>query len=136
MATPDLYEPLEPSPFGELVGPLYMKPTDSGPVVGLRVRPEHANRAGRAHGGLLMSLADIAVSRAARATVPPGCAFATSSLQIAFLEAASEGEWLEAVPRIDRLGRTLIHTSCEIRSGERIVARVLATVSVRLATPR
>ena len=135
MATPDLFQPLEPSPFGELVGPLYVKPTDAGPVVAVRVAPEHANRAGRAHGGLLMALADIAVSRAARANIPPGSTFATASLQIAFLEAASEGQWLEAVPRIDRLGRSLIHASCEIRSGEEIVARVLATISVRLAAP-
>ena len=135
MAAPDLFQPLEPSPFSELLGPLYAKPTESGPVVGVRVAPEHANRAGRAHGGLLMALADIAVSRAARASIPPGSTFATASLQIAFLEAASEGDWLEAEPRIDRLGRSMIHTSCEIRSGEKLVARVLATVSVRLAAP-
>lgn len=135
MTTPDLFQPLEPSPFGELVGPLYVKPADSGPVVAVRVAGEHANRAGRAHGGLLMTLADIAVSRAARASLPPGATFATASLQIAFLEGVGEGEWIEAVPRIDRLGRSLIHASCEIHSGDRMVARVLATVSVRLAAP-
>ena len=136
MATPDLFEPIKPtSPFGELVGPLYIKATDSEPVVALRVAPEHANQAGRAHGGLLMTLADIAVSRAARARVPPGATFATASLQIAFLQAVEEGQWLEAVPRLDRLGRSLIHASCEIRAGDQLVARVLATISVRLAAP-
>jgi len=135
VATPDLFQPLEPSPFGELVGPLYVKTTESGPLVAVRVAPEHANRTGRAHGGLLMTLADIAVSRAVRAHVPPGATFATAGLQIAFLEAAAQGQWLEAVPRIDRLGRSLIHASCEIRSGDQLVARVLATVSVRLAAP-
>jgi acyl-coenzyme A thioesterase 13 len=135
VATPDLFEPLEPSPFGELVGPLYIKSTEADPVLAVRVAPEHANRAGRAHGGLLMTLADIAVSRAVRSQVPPGATFATASLQIAFLQAASEGQWLEAVPRIDRLGRSLIHASCEIRCEDQLVARVLATISVRLAAP-
>jgi uncharacterized protein (TIGR00369 family) len=135
VTTPDLFEPLEPSPFGELIGPLYVKVTDSQPVVAVRVAAEHANRVGRAHGGLLMTLADIAVSRAARAQLPPGSAFATASLQIAFLEGVSEGQWLEAVPRIDRLGRSLIHASCEIRAGDAVVGRVLATISVRLAAP-
>lgn len=135
MATPDLFEPVESSPFGELVGPLYFRDTDSEAVLAVRVASQHANRAGRAHGGLLMTLADIAISRAARAHVPPGSSFATASLQIAFLEAVGEGQWLEAVPRIDRLGRSLIHASCEVRAGDAIVARVLATVSVRLAVP-
>jgi acyl-coenzyme A thioesterase 13 len=132
---PDHFQPLESSPFADLVGPLYLKPTDAGPVVAVRVGAEHGNRAGRAHGGLLMTLADIAVSRAARASLPPGATFSTASLQIAFLEGVGEGQWLEAVPRIDRLGRSLIHTSCEIRSGGQLVARVLAMVSVRLAAP-
>lgn len=82
-----------------------------------------------------MTLGDIAVSRAARASLPPGASFATASLQISFLEPAVEGQWLEAVARIDRLGRALIHASCEIRSGDQLVARVLATISVRLAAP-
>jgi acyl-coenzyme A thioesterase PaaI-like protein len=79
-----------------------------------------------------MTLADIAISRAARAHVPPGATFATAGLQIAFLEGVGEGQWLEALPRIERLGRSLIHASCEIRAGDETVARVLATVSVRL----
>jgi uncharacterized protein (TIGR00369 family) len=135
VATPDLFEPIEGSPFGELIGPLYLRVTDGEPVLGVRVAPEHANRQGRAHGGLLMTLADVAVSRAAASRVPPGSSIATASLQIAFLEAVAEGQWLEAVPRIDRIGRSLIHVSCEVRAGAAVAARVLATVSVRLPAP-
>jgi acyl-coenzyme A thioesterase 13 len=140
VAIPDLFEPLEGSPFGELIGPLYLRDGDSGPVVGVRVASQHANRRGRAHGGLLMTLADVAVSRAAAAHIPPGSAIATASLQIAFLESPGEDQWLEAVPSIDRLGRSLIHASCLIRVGEKdggaAVARVLATVAVRLPVPQ
>ncbi|MFL5824619.1 MAG: PaaI family thioesterase [Solirubrobacteraceae bacterium] len=135
MAVPDLFQPLEPSPFGELVGPVFIRRSDSVPVLGVRVGPQHSNRQGRAHGGLLMTLADIAVSRAAAATVPPGGTIATAALQISFLESVGEGEWLEAVPRIDRLGRSLIHASCVVQAGDNVVARVLATIAVRLPVP-
>jgi len=133
---PEHFQALEPpSPFSELVGPLYINTSEPVPVLGVRVRGEHANQRGRAHGGLLMTLADIAVSRAARAQVPAGAVFATADLHISFLEGVSEGQWLEAVPRLDRLGRSLIHASCEIRCAEHLAARVLATIAVRLPVP-
>lgn len=134
MAIPDSFEPLNPSPFSELVGPVYVRDATSAPVLGVRVASHHANRVGRAHGGLLMTLADIAVSRASVLALPPGSTIATASLQIAFLRAVSEGQWLEAIPKVDRLGRALVHASCSLRAGDQEVASVLATISVRPAT--
>jgi uncharacterized protein (TIGR00369 family) len=135
VAVPEDFQPLDPSPFSELIGPVYIRAADSAPVLGVRVTGEHANRRGRAHGGLLMTLADIAVSRAAAAKVPRGATFATADLHISFLEGVAEGQWLEAVPSLDRLGRALIHTSCELRAEGHLAARVLATIAVRLPVP-
>ncbi len=78
----------------------------------------------------MMTLADIAVSRAARERLPPGARVATADLQVAFLEGVSEGKWLEAIPSIDRVGRSLIHASCVLQVDAKPVARVLATVAV------
>jgi uncharacterized protein (TIGR00369 family) len=135
VAIPDDFQPLDPSPFSELVGPVYVRDASSAPVLAVRVGSHHANRVGRAHGGLLMTLADIAVSRASVLHLPPGSTIATASLQIAFLRAVAEGQWLEAVPKVDRLGRALVHASCSLRAEEEEVANVLATISVRLPTP-
>src|SRR5262249_2815385 len=71
MSVPHGYEPFSPSPFGELVGPLYAGWRDSGPTIAVRVGSEHGNRSGRAHGGLMMTLADIALTRAALEQLPP-----------------------------------------------------------------
>ena len=135
MAVPDLFEPLDPSPFTELIGPVYISTADGVPVLGVRVTAEHANRRGRAHGGLMMTLADIAVSRASVAMLPPGAAIATADLTISFLESVGQGQWLEAIPSVDRQGRALIHASCELRADQTPVARVLATIAVRLPFP-
>jgi acyl-coenzyme A thioesterase 13 len=129
---PPDFEPLDPSPFSERIGPLYLSTRGSVPVVGVLIGPQHANRAGRAHGGLLMTLADIALSRAVREHLPPGSTLATADLHIAFLEALGERDWLEAVPSLDRIGRALIHGSCLLRCGERNVARAMGTFAVRL----
>lgn len=127
---------LATSPFSELVGPLYIDATRDPPVLGVEVLPGHANTNGRAHGGLLMTLADIACSRAIRAHLPAGATMATADLHIAFLEGVAGGEWLEALPSIDRTGRGLVHASCALRAGGREVAKVLATFAVRLADLR
>jgi acyl-coenzyme A thioesterase 13 len=129
---PPEFEPLSPSPFSERIGPLYTSTRGSVPVVGVLVEPHHANRAGRAHGGLLMTVADIALSRAVRQHLPPGSTLATADLHIAFLEGIGERDWLEAIPSVDRIGRALIHGSCLLRSRERDVARAMGTFAVRL----
>src|SRR5271165_3847210 len=131
MSAPDGYEMFSASPFGELVGPLYVGRRDSRPTIAVRVSAEHGNRSGRAHGGLMMTVADIALTRAALERLPPTAKVATADLHIAFLESVSEGEWLEAIPSIDRVGRSLVHGSCVLEAGAKTVARVLATIAVR-----
>lgn len=132
MGIPQDFEPLATSPFSERIGPLYVNKRDSVPVIGVRIEPHHANRLGRAHGGLLMTLADVALSRAVREHLPPGSTLATADLHIAFLEAIAPDDWLEAVPSVDRIGRALIHGSCVLRSGGRDIARAMGTFAVRL----
>src|SRR5262249_50089843 len=125
------YEPFPLSPFGELVGPLYAGSRDSGPTIAVRVGAEHGNRSGRAHGGVMMTVAGIALTPAAREELASDARGATGHLPTAFLESVSEGEWLEAIPSIDRVGRSLIHGSCVLEAGARTVARVLATIAVQ-----
>jgi acyl-coenzyme A thioesterase 13 len=128
---PPEFEPLAASPFSERVGPLYLSNRDPLPIIGARVEPHHANRAGRAHGGLLMTMADIALVRAAREQVPPGTTLSTADLHMAFLDALAPGDWIEAIPSIDRIGRSLIHASALLRCDGRDVARAMGTVAVR-----
>lgn len=124
------YELFSPSPFGELVGPLYTGRCPSGPTLAVLIGAGHGNRNGGAHGGLMMTMADIALSRAARERLPPNARIATADLQIAFLESVSEGQWLEAIPNIDRVGRFLVHASCILKADAKTVARGLATIAV------
>ena len=61
------------SPFLDLLGPFFHRKEPDGTfVVGLRILPKHANARGTAHGGLLMTLLDIAIGY--RTLVEPGAA--------------------------------------------------------------
>lgn len=132
MQVPEHFEPLESSPFGDRVGPLYINTQEAVPVIGVMVAGHHTNRGARVHGGLLMSVADIALSRAVKTQLPPGATMWTADLHIAFLQGIGEGEWLEARPTVDRVGRSLIHASCVLKAGEQELAKVLATFAVRV----
>jgi acyl-coenzyme A thioesterase 13 len=47
--TPTGFEPLfRTSPFLDMLGPLFYRPTTPGLVIGLRVAPKHANMRGAA----------------------------------------------------------------------------------------
>jgi uncharacterized protein (TIGR00369 family) len=125
------FEPITASPFSERIGPLYIK-HESVPVLGLEVEAHHLNRAGRVHGGLLATVADIALSRAAWDHVPEGSMIATADLHISYLGNVNEGAWIEAWPAVDRVGRSVIHASCLVESEGEPLAKILATVAVRL----
>src|SRR5262249_8152890 len=117
--------------FSERIGPLYLKHEDV-PVLGLEVQGHHLNRAGRVHGGLLATLADIAVSPAAGDQGPEGSTIATADLHTSYLGHVNAGARVEAWPAIDRVGRGVVHTSCLVESDGEPLAKVLATIAVRL----
>jgi uncharacterized protein (TIGR00369 family) len=132
VTVPADFEQLEASPFSDRIGPLYISRRESVPVLGLLVDGHHLNRAGRVHGGLLATVADIALSRAAWDHVPEGATISTADLHVAYLGNVSPGAWVEAWPSVDRVGRAVIHASCLVESDGEPLAKALATVAVRL----
>lgn len=130
MRPPAGFEPLRSSAFCETIGPVLISLTEDGPVVGIEIAPQHANSMSRAHGGLLVTVADVAVGQAAKHALPPGTRAVTASLHASFLGSGRVGEWLEAHSRIERVGRTVAHVSCALRIGDRSVATVAATLAL------
>lgn len=78
----------------------------------LALRREHQNSLGVAHGGLLLTLLDMALGAAARSVVDKDKAVMTADMQAAFL-APARG-LLEANGRVVRAGRGLIFAEGEV----------------------
>src|SRR3954452_11022230 len=118
------FEPLfRTSPFLDTVGPLfYRKAPDGSFVVGLRVLPKHANARGGAHGGLLMTLLDIALGYRAALSETPPANLTTANLTADFAGGAKIGDWVEAHVDVQRVGGRLAFASAFLLvDGERIV---------------
>jgi len=121
---PPGFEPLfRSSPFLDHLGPFFMRKAEDGTfVVGLRVLPCHANGRGGAHGGLLMTLCDIALGYRTTASANPRPMLTTASVTTDFAGAAKVGDWIEAHVDVQKVGGRLAFANCYIVcDGQRIV---------------
>lgn len=107
------YEPIKSeNPFGAAVGPLYEKKEGEGWVRGFRVENKHTNQGGIAHGGVLMTFADIVMARAVLdvADLP----FVTVQMNAQFTAPARLGAWVEGRGFVTRRTKALAFVRCEI----------------------
>lgn len=108
MEAPSGFEPLfRTSPFLDLLGPFYYREDGETFAVGLYVEEKHANARGSAHGGLLMTLADIALGYNTAYQSDPPRKLITTSLSADFAGAVKVGDWLEARVDIQKSGKRL-----------------------------
>ena len=96
-------------PFLELCGVRPLSKEKGRTRLAVTAGPQHDNSFGRAHGGLIMTLLDVAMGSAARSVCGEAASIMTVNMQSQFL-AAGTGE-LTAEGRVVRAGRTLIY--CE-----------------------
>ena len=121
---PPGYQPLfRSSPFLDHLGPFFMHTQADGTfVVGLRIRPHPANGRGNAHGGLLMTLCEIALGYRTTSSQHPRPVLTTASITTDFAGVARVGDWVEAHVDVHKVGSRLAFANCYIvRDGERIV---------------
>jgi acyl-coenzyme A thioesterase 13 len=100
------FEPLfRTSPFLDTLGPFFYRRIPPGFVIGLRVANKHVNARGSVHGGLFLTLADIALGYTAAATEDPPLRLTTVNIGADFAGQARLGDWLEAHVDIQKIGR-------------------------------
>ncbi len=88
----------------------------------LQVAEQHTNYIDIAHGGVVATLADVALSLQPYRSEKPPPRVTTMSLTTNFLDAARLGDWLVAECVIDRMGKSSAYVHGEIRVGERVIA--------------
>lgn len=95
------------SPFLDRAGPFYSKGKGQSLSIGLRVLDHHLNARGLAHGGVLLTMADIALGYAMATSDSPPIGAVTSHLSADFAGSAKLGDWVESRVDIQKIGRTL-----------------------------
>ena len=97
----------------------------------LPVEREFTNSLGTVHGGVIMSLLDVALCTAARTLHPDSVGVITIDLATSFIGGGS-GERLIAEARVLKDGRTMSFVEGEARNADgSLVAKAMATVRVK-----
>jgi uncharacterized protein (TIGR00369 family) len=127
MDVPEGFSPYEPQgPFLQHIGPIQARDG----VFGLRAEERHTNHRGTIQGGLLSAFADFALGRAIGADADDDQSRATVSLTVDFLRPASPGDWIEARPRVERVGGTLSFADVSLTVEGREIVRARAVFVV------
>jgi uncharacterized protein (TIGR00369 family) len=110
-----------PNPFNEMVGPFYEKRHGKQVSLGLRIEERHTNSRGICHGGLLATLADLALGYAALA-IGGQSSFVTVNLALDFAGSAKAGDWVHSEAEVHKTGARLAFVNCYlVANGVRIV---------------
>lgn len=106
------------TPFLDSSGP-YFVPEDAGQRgLAMRVTPSHVNYVSAAHGGVLATFADVALSYQVFLLEPGGLPITTISMAVNYLAPGKLDDWLMSEVRIDRLGGKIAHTSGRLFCGQ------------------
>lgn len=128
---PPGFEPLSrTSPFTDLLGPIYQKKDPSGLIIGLSVEQKHCNARGMVHGGVLGTLADIAMGYSAAFSTQPPTPMVTAIQTIDYAGKAEVGDWLEVHTDVQKVGRNLAFANCYFLVDSGRIARASAVFSV------
>jgi acyl-coenzyme A thioesterase 13 len=131
MDTPRDFRPLfRTSPVLDLIGPLYCRGEGVDLVIGLRVEAKHCNARGTAHGGILATLADVALGYTMAFASTPPAGLVTANLTLDFAGTAKIGDWLEAHVDVQKQGSRLSFANCYITVNEQRIVRASAVFLV------
>ena len=110
------------SEFVAQSGPFYERREGRKRRIGAWVLPKHTNLRGFAHGGMMLTMADLALTRGSfdAGDYPPR---ATLSLTAEFARPVPKGSWIEADVEIIRVGKTVSFARCDITCNGKRVAQ-------------
>lgn len=117
-----------PNPFNEMVGPFYEKREGSDVSLGLRIQERHTNSRGICHGGMLATLADLALGYACVAAGKPGgpTSFVTVNLSLDFSGSAKPGDWVQSEVEVQKTGARLAFANCYLVANDVRIVRASA----------
>jgi acyl-coenzyme A thioesterase 13 len=131
------WEPfVKPSPFLDSIGPFWQRERDGVIEIGLTIEQRHCNARGRAHGGLVATLCDMALGHNVASRPEATSRYLTTSLNVDYLGAASAGQHVTVFVDRVRAGNTLGFAQAAVMADDRWIARASGIFTAQNKTPR
>lgn len=121
------------SPYRDVSGPFYKRVIADQVVLALRIDTKHTNGRGIAHGGLLLTLADMALGYSIHYQAGPNPpTLLTAGISSEFIGSARVGDWVEAHTEVLRIGKRMAFANAYLIAADR---RILRASGVFAASP-
>ncbi len=112
-APPEGFYPIEHSnPFGAHIGPIFERDAGDHAVRGFYIAEKHSNSAGIAHGGVLMTFADVVLARAVMREIKTMAV--TVRMTCDFIAPAKMGAWVQGRGLVTRATKSLVFVTGEL----------------------
>jgi acyl-CoA thioesterase len=119
-------------PFIKELGVEFISAADGRSVVALNLEPWHLNSWSVAHGGVIMSLLDVAMAVAGRSLEAHAGGGVTVEMKTSFLQPAKEGSRLIVSGHAFHRSSTMAFCEGEVRDGDdRLIAKAMGTFKYR-----
>ncbi len=132
---PDGYQLLQMgSAYLQSQGRFYSRRDAQGAAVGLFVQAHQVNSNGSAHGGLIATLVDVAMSVAvmdSEQQAPPS----TIHLSLDFAAPVAVGQWLDAYAEVYRRSARTAFVKCRVSADETVVGNASGVFRCRQRVP-
>lgn len=131
-AVPEGFVPIQrrQGPFNTLLGPLHQRRDGERFIVGLRIEDKHTNSQGICHGGVLATLADLALGYAMIGKVEGDASFVTVNLSIDYAGSAMPGDWVESDVVVQRAGARMAFCNGYLVAGGKRIVRMSAVFAL------
>lgn len=133
---PEGFQPdprFQPHRFSGLVGPFYSRRQGNELSLGLRIEERHCNSRGTCHGGLLATLADIALGYACAVAGGPdgkGRNYVTADLTLQYLASTLPGDWVQSEVRVLNPGSQFVSAEGHLLANGKPVVRISANFRI------
>lgn len=124
-----LVQRARPNPFNEMVGPFYERRHGKAVSLGLRIEEKHTNSRGICHGGLLATMADLALGYACLA-IGGQSSFVTVSLSLDYAGSAKPGDWVHSEVEVQKTGSRLAFANCYLVANDVRIVRASAVFAL------
>lgn len=119
------------NPFLNALGFELVRMEEGTSEITVTLQPQHVNSWQVMHGGVIMTLLDASMSRAARSLVEGVTSAATVEMKTSFFQPGGKaGSCMRGTGQVLHCSTTLFYCEGEVRNGDALVAKAMGTFKV------
>jgi uncharacterized protein (TIGR00369 family) len=123
---------LPPSGYLDANGPFFAKRAGDDIIIGLRIEPRHCNAIGIAHGGMILTLADVLLTVGSNIRARTSRFLPTVNVTCDFIGPAKQGDWIEGRIEVLKVTKSYVFSQALLQTDvARPVARISGVLIVR-----